>query len=97
MPPSQRSLSVRSAALTFVNEDTVRFRYHSAGLEDRWNETQLREAHISSLPAGRYAFEVQANASKGAWDGAPARLFFALRPAWWRTSWCDLTGLAAWG
>jgi ligand-binding sensor domain-containing protein len=74
VPWSQRSLAVGFAALTFVNEDTVRFRYRIAGLEDGWNETQLREAHAPSLPAGRYTFEVQANAAKGAWDGKPARL-----------------------
>jgi signal transduction histidine kinase/ligand-binding sensor domain-containing protein/CheY-like chemotaxis protein len=96
-PWSQRSLDVGFAALTFVNEDTVRFRYRIAGLEDRWNVTQLREAHIPSLPAGQYAFEVQANAGKGAWDGAPARLVFAIRPAWWRTWWFDLAALAAAG
>jgi signal transduction histidine kinase/ligand-binding sensor domain-containing protein/CheY-like chemotaxis protein len=92
---SQRSLDVGFAALTFVNEDTVRFRYRIAGLEDRWNETQLREAHIPSLPAGRYAFEVRTNAGKGAWTGAPARLVFTIRPAWWRTWWFDLSALGA--
>jgi len=92
---SQRSLDVGFAALTFVNEDTVRFRYRITGLEDRWNETQLREAHIPSLPAGHYTFEVRTNAGKGAWDGTPARLVFAVRPAWWRTWWFDLSALAA--
>jgi signal transduction histidine kinase/ligand-binding sensor domain-containing protein/CheY-like chemotaxis protein len=92
---SQRSLDVGFAALTFVNEDTVRFRYRIAGLEDRWNETQLREAHIPSLPAGQYAFEVRTNTGRGPWDGTPARLDFAVRPAWWRTWWFDLSALAA--
>ena len=55
----------------------------------------MREAHAPSLPAGRYTFEVQANAGKSAWDGVPARLVFAIRPAWWRTWWFDLAGLAA--
>ena len=43
--------------MTFFNEDTVRFRYRVAGLEERWTETQSREAHIPSLPAGRHTFE----------------------------------------
>jgi signal transduction histidine kinase/CheY-like chemotaxis protein/streptogramin lyase len=97
VPWWQRSLHVGFAALTFVNEDTVRFRYRVAGLEERWTETQSREAHIPSLPAGGYTFEVQANAGQAAWDRVPARLSFAVRPAWWRTWWFDLLALAAAG
>ena len=95
VPWSQRSLHVGFTAMTFVNEDTVRFRYRIVGLEERWTETQLREAHFASLPAGRYTFEVQADAGKGVWEGAPARLPFAVRPPWWLTWWFVLTALAA--
>jgi signal transduction histidine kinase/CheY-like chemotaxis protein/ligand-binding sensor domain-containing protein len=94
VPWSRRSLNVGFAALTFVNEDTVRFRYRIAGLEERWTETQSREAHFSSLPAGSYTFEVQSNAGQGAWLEAPARLAFTIHPAWWRSWWCELAALA---
>ena len=97
VPWWQRSLHVGFTAMTFVNEDTVRFRYRVAGLEERWTETQSREAHIPSLPAGRYTFEVQANAGRGRWDVAPAGLAFVVRPAWWRTWWLDSIALAAAG
>jgi len=93
----QRSLQVGFAAMTLLNEDTVRFRYRIAGLEERWKETQLREVQIPSLPAGRYTIEVQANAGQGAWDGRAARLAFSIRPAWWRTVWFELAALAAAG
>ena len=94
VPWSRRSLTVGFAALTFVNEDTVRFRYRIAGLDERWTETQLREAHFPSLPAGNYTFEVQSNTGQGAWWGTPARLAFAIRPAWWRSWWTDLGAVA---
>jgi signal transduction histidine kinase/ligand-binding sensor domain-containing protein/CheY-like chemotaxis protein len=97
VPWWQRSLHVGFSALTFVNEDTVRFRYRIAGLEERWTETQSREAHIPSLPAGRYTFEVQANAGQSWWKEASARLSFTVRPAWWRTWWFNLMALAAAG
>jgi signal transduction histidine kinase/ligand-binding sensor domain-containing protein/CheY-like chemotaxis protein len=95
VPWARRSLTVGFAALTFVNEDTVRFRYRIAGLDERWTETQLREAHFPSLPAGSYTFEVQSNTGQGAWLGTPARLAFAIRPAWWRSWWSDLGAGAA--
>jgi signal transduction histidine kinase/ligand-binding sensor domain-containing protein/CheY-like chemotaxis protein len=97
VPWWQRSLQVGFTALTFVNEDNIRFRYRLAGLEDRWTETRSRQAFIPSLPAGGYTFEVQANASRGEWNGTPARLFFVVRPAWWRTWWFDLIALATAG
>ena len=60
--------------MTFVNEDTVRFRYRIAGLEERWSETRLREAHLRDLPAGqlppRSAGQRRAG-SVGPGDGAP--------------------------
>jgi signal transduction histidine kinase/ligand-binding sensor domain-containing protein/ActR/RegA family two-component response regulator len=95
VPRSQRSLTVSFAALTFVNEDTVRFRYRIAGLDERWTETQSREAHFPSLPAGNYTFEVQSSTGQGAWLGTPAQLRFTIRPAWWRSWWFDLGSLAA--
>jgi len=94
VPWSRRSLSVDFAALTFVNEETVRFRYRIAGLEERWTETQSREAQFPSLPAGKYAFEVQSNGGQGAWREKPVRLAFTIRPAWWRTWWCETAALA---
>ena len=95
VPWTQRSLDAGFTAMTFVNEDTVRFRYRIAGLEERWNETRLREVHLPGLPAGSYTFEVQANAGPGAWDPVTARLAFTIQPAWWRTWWFDLSALAA--
>jgi signal transduction histidine kinase/ligand-binding sensor domain-containing protein/CheY-like chemotaxis protein len=95
VPWSRRSLKIGFAALTFVNEDTVRFRHRIAGLEERWTETQSREAHFPILPAGSYTFEVESNAGQGAWAGEPARFAFTIRPAWWRSWWCELGAIAA--
>jgi signal transduction histidine kinase/CheY-like chemotaxis protein len=97
VPWWQRSLHVGFAALTFVNEETVRFRYRVAGLEERWTETRAREVHIPSLPAGAYTFEVQANAGPGLWNGMAAGLSFVVRPAWWRAWWSEAGMVAAGG
>ncbi len=101
LPWSQRSLHVSFAAMTFVNEDAVRFRYRIAGLGNSWTETQSREVDISSLPAGHFTFEVQATTEPagrpGVWDGTPARLGFSIRPAWWFAWWFILSSLVAAG
>jgi len=53
VPWSQRSFHIAFAALTFVNEETVRFRYRVAGLENRWTETRLGDVHLPSVPGGK--------------------------------------------
>ncbi len=94
VPWWQRSLQVDFTALSFLNEDSVQFRYRVAGLEERWTETASRQVHIPSLPPGHYTFEVQANALRSGWSGVPARLVFGVRPPWWRTWWFDLPAVA---
>jgi len=94
LPWAQRSLHATFAALTFVNEDTVRFRYRIAGVENNWNETRLREIHVPALPAGRFTLEIQAASVEGGWTYSPARLEFTIRPPWWRTWWAEGSMLA---
>jgi len=95
VPWGQRSLQATFAAMTFRNEDTVLFRYRIAGLTERWQETAQREVHVPSLPAGRYALEIQANAGQGAWGETGARLDFQIRPTWWRTWWFEMAAAVA--
>jgi len=97
LPWPQRSLHAAFAALTFVNEDTVRFRYRIAGLENNWNETRLREIHVPGLPAGHFTLEIQADSGHAGWTGSPARLDFTIRPPWWRTWWAEGVILAVAG
>ena len=97
MPWSHRSLYVDFTAMTFASEESVRFRYRLAGLDDRWTETPNREVHIPGLPAGSFTLEVQASTVPGVWKTEPARLAFTVRPAWWRTWWFNLGALTALG
>ena len=95
VPWGRRSMDVSFTVPTFANEDSLRFRYRIAGLDSQWIETQARDVHIPSLPAGSYAFEVQAKSTRGDWTGVPAHLGFTIRPAWWRTWWFDFALLGA--
>jgi signal transduction histidine kinase/ligand-binding sensor domain-containing protein/CheY-like chemotaxis protein len=101
VPWSDRSLHASFAAMTFVNEDAVRFRYRIAGLDHQWHETQAREVNVSSLPSGNFTFEVQATTmpagQPGVWNGQPALMAFSIRPAWWFTWWFILSALLATG
>jgi len=86
VPYAQRSFQANFAALTYLNEADVRFRYRLAGFHDDWVDTRERIASYPSLPHGNYKFEVQA-----VLPGRPATAItafsFEVLAAWWQTWW----------
>ncbi len=83
----RNSLQVSFAALTFLNESEVRFRYRLLGLEDQWVETDQRQLRFPQLKPGTYTFEVMARSAAGVWSKLPARGSFVILPPWWDTWW----------
>jgi signal transduction histidine kinase/CheY-like chemotaxis protein/streptogramin lyase len=97
VPYSRRSFSAGFAALTFVNEDAVRFRHRLLGLDPTWTVTRQTEAHYSGLPPGRFRLEVQAGTDDGRWNPATARVSFRVLPPWWRAWWATSAGVLLFG
>jgi signal transduction histidine kinase/ligand-binding sensor domain-containing protein/CheY-like chemotaxis protein len=87
VPYARNSLQVRFAALTFVQEPSVLFRYRLATVERRWLETAQRELNYPKLPPGQYTLEVMARNAQGMWSTDPARLTFQIQNPWWLTWW----------
>jgi signal transduction histidine kinase/ligand-binding sensor domain-containing protein/CheY-like chemotaxis protein len=95
VPYSQNSLQVQVAALTFLQESSVVFRYRLAGSERNWVETRQRELNYVNLPPGRYTLEAMARNAQGIWSAEPARLHFEIRTPWFLSWWCRIgAGLA---
>jgi signal transduction histidine kinase/CheY-like chemotaxis protein/streptogramin lyase len=86
IPWDRRSLKVRFAALTFIQEREVRFQYRLSS-EERWQETTQRELNYPNLPAGADALEVRARNAQGVWSVSPARFEFRIATPWWLTWW----------
>ena len=86
VPYARRSLQANFAALTFLNEADVRFRYRLAGFHDDWVDTRERIASYPSLPHGKYRFEVQA-VLPGRPAVSTAAFSFEVLPAWWQSWW----------
>ena len=80
-------LVVQFAALSFVDEDGVRFRYRLKGANEAWVEASQREARYHTLPAGAYTFEVMARSPAGVWSREAASFAFRVLPPWWRSWW----------
>ena len=87
IPYRRSSLQVRFAALTFVQESSVLFRYRVAGVQSNWLETRQRELNYPKMQAGQYTLEVIARNAQGMWSTEPARLTFQILPPWWMTWW----------
>ena len=81
------SLRVRFAALTFVQESSVLFRYRLANVTRNWVETGERELNYPNLPSGEYTLEVEARNAQGMWSAEPAKLNFQVLTPWWQAWW----------
>ncbi|HEV2200736.1 MAG TPA: two-component regulator propeller domain-containing protein [Bryobacteraceae bacterium] len=98
VPYRQNSLQVRFAALTFLQEPSVRFRYRLKNGTSNWIETAERELNYPKLPPGRYVLEVEARNAQGLWSAEPARFSFGVMTPWWLTWWFRVAaGMAALG
>jgi signal transduction histidine kinase/CheY-like chemotaxis protein/streptogramin lyase len=97
VPYSRRSFSAGFAALTFVNEDSVRFRHRLLGLDPAWTVNRQTEVHYAGLPAGRFSLEVQAGTAGGTWYPATARVSFRILPPWWLSWWAISAGVLLFG
>jgi signal transduction histidine kinase/ligand-binding sensor domain-containing protein/CheY-like chemotaxis protein len=86
VPYGQNTLQVRFAALTFVQESNVMFRYRLANRE-AWLETPQRELNYPTLSPGPYTLEVIARNAQGVWSTEPARLSFQIMTPWWLSWW----------
>jgi signal transduction histidine kinase/ligand-binding sensor domain-containing protein/CheY-like chemotaxis protein len=91
IPYSHRSLQVRFAALTFLQESKVLFRYRLRGVSGSWLETSQRELNYPQLPPGAYTLEVMARTAQGVWSTEPAQMEFRILSPWWLTWWFRLT------
>jgi len=87
VPHDQNSLQVRFAALTFVQESAVLFRYRLVNMTREWEDTAERELNFPNLSAGQYTLEVEARNAQGLWSVEPARLSFRVLGPWWISWW----------
>ena len=94
-PYQKNFFQARFAALTFVPESNVLFRYRLEGVTSDWLETTQRELNYPRLPPGQYTLEVMARNAQGLWSAEPARLTFQVLTPWWLTVWFRLGSILA--
>ncbi len=81
-----RSVEFAFAALSYVAHRRVQTQYRLAELDSSWVDAGTRRTvTFTSLPAGRYHFEVKASNGDGGW--ASKTVAFEILPPFYRTGW----------
>jgi len=98
LAPGTRELELHYTALSFMAPEKVQFRYRLEGFDPRWVEAGgRRSAYFTSIPPGRYRFQVLACNNDGVWSESGASWAFVIRAPLWTQWWAYLfyVGLAA--
>jgi signal transduction histidine kinase/ligand-binding sensor domain-containing protein/CheY-like chemotaxis protein len=89
---ADQATMIRFAALTFLHEDQIQFRYRMD--QNGWSETRAREIPYPHLLPGRHAFQVMAKVPGSDW-GPPAEVSFAVVQPFWQNPWFRLLEVLA--
>ncbi len=88
VPPGRDRYEFQYAGLSFFSPEKVQFRYRLHGFDDEWIDAQNRRvAYYTSLPPGKYRFEVTACNNDGVWQSEPASLAIVVQPHFYQTWW----------
>ena len=86
-----RFLSFDFVGLDFMSPDKNQYRYMLEGFDQDWVQAdEIRRATYTNLPAGNYAFKVQASNNDGVWNRQGAAIEVSVIPAPWDTWWAYL-------
>ncbi|MHB9000007.1 MAG: sensor histidine kinase [Thermoanaerobaculia bacterium] len=85
-----RELYVSYSALSFADEEQLRYRTRLLGYDDSWSaesaEVRTRFTNLRAFLFPKvHTFEVIATNQDGAWTPDPARFTFEIAPPWWLT------------
>ncbi|MDB6164849.1 MAG: hypothetical protein JWL98_2281 [Xanthomonadaceae bacterium] len=84
-PESAEILRLRIAALDYLGNAQVRYRYRIDGLDNDWIDNGTRsEITYTLLPAGQYLFHAQSTNHDGVWNPRELTLPIVVTPPLWR-------------
>ena len=89
---SGNAVSFEFAALSYTNEQLVRYRARLNGYDREWSpEVATYTLRYTNLPAflfpRTYTLQVQAKNNDGVWSTTPLSYSFSVQPPWWFSWW----------
>jgi len=98
LPAGTKRLQISYTAVALTGSNKLRFRYRLDGFDTAWVDAGTRrQAFYTNLSPGSYRFRVETTEEDGTWSPADATWAFAIRPAFYQTSWFYAAMLAAVG
>lgn len=92
LPNGTNELKIGYTALSYSEEQDVRYKYRIRGYDDTWSKpTKEFSQKFMNLPATmtdhHYQFELLASNNDGLWSAEPIRWDFTISPPWWLRWW----------
>ncbi|MBT6431746.1 MAG: hypothetical protein HOK28_01560, partial [Deltaproteobacteria bacterium] len=92
LPNGTNEIKIGYSALSYSEEQDVRYKYRILGYDDKWSEpTKEFSQKFMNLPATliehEYQFELLASNNDGLWSAEPIRWSFTIKPPWWLRWW----------
>ncbi|MEO6540898.1 MAG: two-component regulator propeller domain-containing protein [Ferruginibacter sp.] len=85
---NEANFSFEFVALTFTNNEHIKYAYRLKGLDKEWRFTdKQRIAAYSIAHGGMYTLQIKAANEAGNWNEEPYELIIQVKPPFWETWW----------
>jgi ligand-binding sensor domain-containing protein/serine phosphatase RsbU (regulator of sigma subunit) len=85
---NEKSVLFDYYSICLTNPDVVKYKVKLDGADKDWRPvTDQTRAIYSTLPPGKYTFNVIASNSQGAWNSKPVTFHFMIKPPFYQTWW----------
>jgi ligand-binding sensor domain-containing protein len=81
------NISISFLGINYQYSNQLIYKYRLKNTENKWNYTKSRSVVYSSLPAGKYVFEVGVVKPRGEQNPLYAYYSFTILPPYWQTTW----------
>jgi ligand-binding sensor domain-containing protein len=84
---NQNFFTLEYKGLSYRKAGALNYQYRMIGLDTTWKQTTQRVKSYTTLPPGRYVFQVRASNEDGYWTKEPLSIRFVIDKPFWRTWW----------
>lgn len=85
---SDNFFEFRFRGIDLTQSEQLTYQYRLVGLEDTWTTAgKDHKANYTSVPDGRYVFQVRVAGSNGQWQPHANLLYLIIAPPFWTTPW----------
>jgi signal transduction histidine kinase/CheY-like chemotaxis protein len=87
VPVGTGKIQFHYAALTFLGQENVKYRYKLEGYEEDWVLASTPRSAYYTVSPGHYTFRVTGSNNDGVWNKAGTFIEFDLEPRFYQTTW----------